>query len=503
MDVILSMKGISKEFPGVRALDRVDFTVARGEVHALLGENGAGKSTLIKVLAGLYSRDAGEIVLDGQPLGNLTPEQVQALGIGFIHQERTFIPYFTVGQTLFLGREPRRRSGLIDWGRLYREAAAALRETLGLELDPKALMKTLTVSERQLVDIAKVLLTRPRLIVFDEPTGPLSEGEIERLFGVIRRLKANGVTSIYISHRLDEVFRMCDRATVLKDGQKVGTVEVKDTNPDAIVSLMVGKELEEKFPKMPANLGEVVFRVRNLSRGHAVRDVSFALKAGEILGIYGLVGAGRTELVRLIFGADRREAGTIEVGGRPVNIKSPRNAIDHGIALVPEDRRGQGLVVEMPVRDNVTLPSLLRAFSRLGMVRQADERQAVEDYVRQLSIKTPGVGQFVKYLSGGNQQKVVLAKWLCSKARVLIFDQPTVGIDVGAKTEIYRLMGELASKGAAIVLVSSEIPEVLGLSDRVLVMYRGRIEKELSRDEATPDKLLFYAMGGGVASVQA
>jgi ribose transport system ATP-binding protein len=503
MDVILAMKGISKEFPGVKALDRVDFTVTRGEVHALLGENGAGKSTLIKVLAGLYTRDAGEIVLDGQSLGNLSPEQVQALGIGFIHQERTFIPYFTIGQTLFLGREPRRKTGLIDWAKLYRKATAALKETLGLELDPKALMKTLTVSERQLVDIAKVLLTGPRLIVFDEPTGPLSEGEIERLFGVIRRLKTNGVTSIYISHWLDEVFSICDRATVLKDGQKVATVEVRETNPDAIVNMMVGKELQEKFPKVPSQPGEVALRVRNLSRGHAVRDVSFDLRAGEILGVYGLVGAGRTELVRLIFGADRREAGTIEVGGRPVNVKSPRSAIDHGIALVPEDRRGQGLVIEMPVRDNVTLPSLLGAFSALGMVQQGKERRAVADYVRQLSVKTPTMGQFVKYLSGGNQQKVVLAKWLCSNARILIFDQPTIGIDVGAKTEIYRLMGELASKGAAIVLVSSEIPEILGLSDRILVMYRGRIEAELNRDEATPDKLLFYAMGGGVASVQA
>lgn len=503
MDAILIMRGISKEFPGVKALDHVDLSVTRGEVHALLGENGAGKSTLIKILAGLYTRDAGEIMLDGQPIGNLTPEQVQAMGIGFIHQERTYIPYFTVGQTLFLGREPRRRCGLIDWTRLYREAAQALQETLGLEIDPKALMNSLTVSERQLVDIAKALLAKPRLIVFDEPTGPLSESEIERLFGVIRRLKASGVTSIYISHRLDEVFRICDRATVLKDGQNVGTVEVKQINPDTIVSLMVGKELKEQFPKVPTAPREVIFRARNLSRGLAVKDVSFDLRAGEILGIYGLVGAGRTELVRLLFGADRKDSGTIEVNGRAVNIKSPRSAIDHGIALVPEDRRGQGLVVEMAVRDNITLPSLLRGFSRLALVQQAKERKAVDNYVRQLGVKTPSIGQFVKYLSGGNQQKVVLAKWLCSNVRILIFDQPTIGIDVGAKTEIYRLMGELAAKGAGIILVSSEIPEVMGLADRILVMYRGRIEAELSRAEATPDKLLFYAMGGGVANVQA
>ncbi|MGE5482652.1 MAG: sugar ABC transporter ATP-binding protein [Bacteroidota bacterium] len=503
MDVILEMKGISKEFPGVRALDRVNLSVARGEVHALLGENGAGKSTLIKILAGLHHRDAGEITFDGRPLGSLTAEEVQDLGIGFIHQERTFIPYFTVGQMLFLGREPRSWNGLIDWGRLYRDAETALQETLGLELDPKALMNTLTVSERQLVDIAKVLLTKPRLIVFDEPTGPLSEGEIERLFGVIRRLKASGVTAIYISHRLDEVFQICDRATVLKDGQNVGTVLVSETNPDAIVGMMVGKELGEKFPKIPSTPGRVIFRARNLARGRAVKDVSFDLRAGEILGIYGLVGAGRTELVRLIFGADRRDAGTLEVDGKQVNVKSPRHAIDHGIALVPEDRRGQGLVVEMAVRDNVTLPSLLSGFSRFGMVRRAQERQTVDEYIRQLAVKTPSRAQFVKYLSGGNQQKVVLAKWLCSNARVFIFDQPTVGIDVGAKTEIYRLMGELAAKGAAVILVSSEIPEILGLADRILVMYRGRVETELDRAEATPEKLLFYAMGGGVASVQA
>ncbi|MBC7083478.1 MAG: sugar ABC transporter ATP-binding protein [Firmicutes bacterium] len=501
MAALLEMKGIRKEFPGVVALDGVDFSVVPGEIHALLGENGAGKSTLIKILAGLYTPDRGTVVFRGEQLNGLSPQQVQARGIAFIHQERAYIPYFTVGQTLFLGREPSRGAGLIDWPRLYRKASEELVRILGLEIDPHAPMESLTVSEKQLVDITKALITNPSLIVFDEPTGPLSEGEIERLFAVIKRLKSQGVTVVYISHRLDEVFQICDRATVLKDGKNVTTLEVKDATPDGIVRLMVGKELKEKFPKVVASIGDPILEVSNLCRGHVVRNVSFKLRRGEILGIYGLVGAGRTEMVRLVFGADKKDAGSIMVEGVPVIINSPREAIDQGIALVPEDRRGQGVIVEMSVRDNVTLPSL-KGFSRAGFVASRRERAAVQNFVKQLNIKTPGIDHFVKYLSGGNQQKVVLSKWLCGSAKVVIFDQPTIGIDVGAKTEIYRLMGKLVSDGAGVILVSSEIPEVLGLSDRILVMYRGRITAELSREEATPDRLLFYAMGGGVADVQ-
>jgi ribose transport system ATP-binding protein len=490
------MTDIRKEFPGVVALDGVDFQVEAGEVHALLGENGAGKSTLIKILAGLYTPDSGEIIFHGERLTGMTPQKVLARGIGFIHQERVHIPYFTVGQMLFLGHEPRKSNGLIDWQRLYEEADAALASTLGAHIDSRLPMQHLSVSEMQLVDITKILMTEPSLIVFDEPTASLSEEEVERLFAVIRNLKERGVTVIYVSHRLDEIFKICDRATVLKDGKRVGTVDVKKSSPDQIVTMMVGRKLEEQFPKVETKIGKPVLEVTNLTRGNAVRDVSFTVREGEILGVYGLVGAGRTETMRLVFGADPKDAGTIRVDGREVDIKSPGDAVRAGVALVPEDRRGQGVLVDMSVRENTTLASL-KSFSSRGFLKLGFEGSAVAGFIKRLAIRTPSSSQLVRYLSGGNQQKVVLAKWMASKARVFIFDQPTIGVDVGAKAEIYRLMGDLAAEGAAVVLVSSEIPEIRGLSDRVLVMYKGRISAELSRDEATAEKLLFYAMGGG------
>lgn len=496
MPCLLDMADIRKQFPGVVALDGVDLQVEAGEVHALLGENGAGKSTLIKILAGLYTPDCGEITFRGERLNGASPQKILSHGIGFIHQERMQIPYFTVGQMLFLGHEPHKKSGLIDWRRLYDEADRALADTLGAHIDARTPMQHLTVSEKQLVDITKILMTNPSLIVFDEPTGPLSEEEVERLFTVIRNLKSRDITVIYVSHRLDEIFRICDRATVLKDGKRVGTVDVKSSSPDQIVTMMVGRKLEEQFPKTSVAMGPVVIEAENLSRGNAVRGVSFSVRSGEILGIYGLVGAGRTETMRLVFGADHMDSGAIKVDGKAVVIKSPADAVHAGIALVPEDRRGQGILVDMSVKENATLASLNRV-SAGGFLRQGAERAVVGDFVNRLSIKTPSPNQLVKYLSGGNQQKVVLAKWMANRARVFVFDQPTIGVDVGAKAEIYKLMGSLAAEGAAVILVSSEIPEITGLSDRVLVMYRGRVSAELSREEAVAEKLLFYAMGGG------
>lgn len=495
MQDLLEMRGMGKQFPGVMALEGVDFSVRQGEVHALLGENGAGKSTLIKILSGLYTPDCGDIIFKGERINGSSPQKVMAYGIGFIHQERLQIPYFTVGQMLFLGHEPM-KNGIIDWKVLYKDAYSALEKHLGVRIDPKAAMQHLTVSEKQLIDITKVLMAEPSLIVFDEPTGPLSEEEVERLFGVIRKLKAKGVTVVYVSHRLDEIFKICDRATVLKDGKKVGTVDVSSMTPDSIVTMMVGRKLEEQFPKKHVVPGEMALEVENLSRGHMVKGVSFNVRHGEILGIYGLVGAGRTEAMRAIFGADRKDSGTIKVDGKKAEIRSPRDAVKLGISLVPEDRRGQGVIVELPVKDNISLASL-KGLSYFGIMKSRIESGKVDEYVKSLSIKTPTVHQLVKYLSGGNQQKVVLAKWLCSKSNIFIFDQPTIGVDVGAKAEIYKLMGLLAEQGAAIVLVSSEIPEVLGLSDRIMVMYRGRVSKELGRTEATAEKLLLYAMGGG------
>lgn len=496
MPRLLEMSGICKQFPGVVALDDVDFVVQSGEVHALLGENGAGKSTLIKVLAGLYTPDAGEVTFRGERLNGLPPQGILERGMGFIHQERVYIPYFTVGQMLFLGNEPKSRSGLIDWNELYAQSHTALSSLLGLDIDPRRPMQSLTVSEKQLVDITKILMTDPALIVLDEPTGPLSEEEADRLFAIIRQLKQQGVTFIYVSHRLDEIFKICDTATVLKDGKHVKTTRVAEITADEIVNMMVGRRLEDQFPKSAVPIGDVVFEASRLKSGNHVRDVSFNVRSGEILGIYGLVGAGRTETVRLVFGADHKEAGEIRIDGRAAQINSPRDAVSAGIALVPEDRRGQGVTVGMSVKENISLASLAK-FARGGLLRLKEEEKSAAGFVESLSIKTPTIDQLVKYLSGGNQQKVVLAKWMCSKARVFIFDQPTIGVDVGAKAEIYRLIGDLASKGAAIVLVSSELPEVLGLCDRILVMYKGRITAELSRDEATPDRLLFYAMGGG------
>lgn len=497
MSQLLEMNGICKRFPGVVALDHVNFSVQKGEVHALLGENGAGKSTLIKVLAGLYTPDAGDVTFKGERLNGLPPQRILEHGIGFIHQERVYIPYFTVGQMLFLGNEPKSRSGLIDWNRMYAQAHTALNGLLGLDMDPRTPMQELTVSERQLVDITKILMTDPALIVLDEPTAPLSEEEVERLFEVIRQLKRRGVTFIYVSHRLDEIFKICDRATVLKDGKHVRTVRVADTTADEIVSMMVGRKLEDQFPKSIASIGDVVLEASGLRRGNYVRDVSFNVRSGEIVGIYGLVGAGRTETVRLVFGADRKDAGEIRMDGRAVGINSPRDAVRNGIALVPEDRRGQGVTIGMSVKENISLASLAN-FARGGFIGFDKEEKSAVSFVRSLSIKTPTIDQLVKYLSGGNQQKVVLAKWMCSKARVFIFDQPTIGVDVGSKAEIYKLIGDLASEGAAIILVSSELPEVLGLCDRILVMYKGEISAELTREEAAPDKLLFYAMGGGI-----
>lgn len=495
MQDLLVMKGIGKQFPGVVALVGVDFTVKQGEIHALLGENGAGKSTLIKILSGLYSPDCGSVVFNGEDITGSAPQKVINHGIGFIHQERLQIPYFTVGQMLYLGHEPTNK-GVIDWKKMYSDSSTALEKHLGVHINPRAAMQHLTVSEKQLIDITKILMTSPSLIVFDEPTGPLSEEEVERLFGVIRKLKSKGVTVVYVSHRLDEIFKLCDRATVLKDGKNVGTVEVSESSPDSIVTMMVGRRLEEQFPKKDVHIGDIALEVRNLKRGHMVQDVSFEVRHGEILGMYGLVGAGRTEAIRAVFGADKKDSGTIKVRGKEVNIRSPKDAVKLGISLVPEDRRGQGVIVELPVRENISLASL-ETLSYLGFMKEKMESGKVNEYVKGLAIKTPTVNQLVKYLSGGNQQKVVLAKWLCSKSDIFIFDQPTIGVDVGAKAEIYKLMGTLAGQGAAIILVSSEIPEVLGLSDRVLVMYRGKVSAELSRSDVTAEKLLLYAMGGG------
>ncbi len=491
----LEMRHISKQYPGVRALDDVSLTVYAGEVHALLGENGAGKSTLMKILAGAQPKDSGEILLNGHPVQCDSPQKAMDLGISIIYQEFNLVPYLSAGENIFLGREPRAAlPGFVDFKTLYRQAQEVI-DRLGVRMDARTPVNQLSVAQQQMVEIAKATSRKARIIVMDEPSATLTEHELQSLFTLIRQLKAEGVSIVYISHRLEEVFEVCDRETIMRDGHWIATEDVKDLTRDTIIRLMVGRELKEAIPKVAASPGPPALAVKHLNRAGVLHDISFEVRQGEVLGIAGLVGAGRTETARAIFGADPIDSGTIELFGRPVKVRSPQDAIKHGIGLVTEDRKQQGLVLGMTVRENNTLAHL-DALSTLGFIRRKEERQVAEKYRASLAIKTPSVEQTVQNLSGGNQQKVVLAKWLFTGSKVLIFDEPTRGIDVGAKSEIYKLMNELAADGVAIIMISSELPEILGMSDRILVMHEGRITGELSRAEATQEKIMHLATGG-------
>ncbi len=491
--VVLRMSGITKDYPGVRALDDVSFDLREGEVHALVGENGAGKSTLMKVLSGAVTRDAGTVELQGSPLRIDSPQDAMAAGISTIYQEFNLVPYLSVAENIFLGREPTRGPGLIDWRRMYAEADALL-DRLGAEFSSRAQVRTLSVAEQQMVEIAKALSVDARVLVMDEPSATLTEPELQLLFAQIRRLKAAGVSVIYISHRLEEIFEIADRVTVLRDGRHIATEAVADLTAADIVRMMVGRELTDtRYEVLPA-FGQELLRVEGLTRGKAVRDVSFALRGGEILGLAGLVGAGRTELARLLFGADRADAGQVYLYGQPVRINSPSQAIRRGLGFVTEDRKLQGLVLSMAVSENITL-SHLNAVSRLGFLRGREERRAAEKFVEDLDIRTPSVRQIVRNLSGGNQQKVVLAKWLFTRSKVMIFDEPTRGIDVASKAEIHQIMRNVAAGGAGVIMISSELPEILEMSDRILVMHEGRLAGELARAEATQEKIMLLATG--------
>lgn len=489
------MRNISKQYPGVRALDDVTLTVEAGEVHALLGENGAGKSTLMKILAGAQPMDHGEILLHGRPVVIDTPQRAMDHGISIIYQEFNLVPYLSAGENIFLGREPRGViPGFVDFRTLYAESQRVL-DRLGVRIDARSPVNMLSVAQQQMVEIAKATSKQCRIIIMDEPSATLTEHELQALFGLIRRLKGEGVSIVYISHRLEEIFDVCDRATVMRDGKWIATRPVKELNREEIIRLMVGRELGEAIPKVAAHVGEPALTVRNLSRAGVLHDISFTVHRGEILGLAGLVGAGRTETARAIFGADPLDGGQIELFGKPVRIRAPRDAIRLGIGLVTEDRKQQGLVLGMAVRENNTLANL-DSLSRLGFIRRRAEQKVAEEYRVSLSIKTPSIEQSVQNLSGGNQQKVVLAKWLFTGSKVLIFDEPTRGIDVGAKSEIYKLMNELAAQGCAIIMISSELPEVLGMSDRILVMHEGTITGELLRADATQEKVMHLATGG-------
>ncbi|SCK39892.1 ribose transport system ATP-binding protein [Variovorax sp. HW608] len=491
---IVQIRGLCKSFAGVRALDNAQFELLPGEVHALMGENGAGKSTLMKVLAGVYPKDAGEIVFDGQPVDIASPRAALALGIGIIHQELNLMNHLSAAQNIFIGREPRRGLGLfVDEAAMRRDAQAVF-ERINLRLDPDTPVGELTVARQQMVEIAKALTFHSRVLIMDEPTAALNDQEVADLFRVVRQLKAEGVAIVYISHRMDELQHIADRVTVMRDGQYIATRPMASTPMEALIAMMVGRQLAQMHADLPDTSGNpVVLEARGITRGDAVRDASFVLRRGEILGFAGLMGAGRTELARAVFGADPIDAGEVRVHGRKVSIRSPGDAVAHGIGYLSEDRKQLGLAVGLDVESNIALASM-RKFLRLGFfVDRAALEATGERYVRQLQIKTPSVHQPVRLLSGGNQQKIVVAKWLLRDCGVLFFDEPTRGIDVGAKAEIYRLLHALAEEGKAIVIISSELPEILRVCHRVLVMCEGRITGELAAHEATQEKIMHLA----------
>ncbi len=493
--VLLEMKGIGKTFPGVKALQGVSLTVREGQVHALLGENGAGKSTLIKILSGAYTKDEGQIFFEGQPVEIRGPHDAQALGIQTIYQEFNLAKDLTVAENIYLGHLPKKGFN-VDW-KIVKEGARKILDMLGVDLPVETLVGTLSVAEQQLVEIAKSLNRQTRILVMDEPSAVLGEKDLERLFEVVRSLQARGIGIIYISHRLKEIFELADEVTVLKDGRYVDTKLVSQVTMDDLVRLMIGRDLKDVYPKRDQAPGEVLLEVKNVSRAKLVHDVSFKLRAGEIVGFSGITGSGRTELVRTIFGADPFR-GEMSLSGKSYKPHSPADAIGHGVALVTEDRKAQGLFLKLNVAINTTI-SGLKQLTRFGFLQLPRELTLVKKMIQELSIKTPGPNFIVVNMSGGNQQKVILARWLSIGTRIFIMDEPTRGIDVGSKSEIYQIMDELTKKGVGIIMISSELPEVLGMSDRIMVMRQGTIVKELSRAEASEEAIMKYAVGGEAA----
>jgi ribose transport system ATP-binding protein len=494
---VVRLTGITKTFPGVRALDHVDFDLYPGEVHVLLGENGAGKSTLMKVLAGAYQPDSGEIEIQGQKVRIRDPQHGQRLGISVIYQEFNLVPYLKVAQNIFLGRFPKRQ-GLLRFlvdHKAMRDASQKILASLNMDVDPSSVVATLGVAQQQMVEVAKALSIESQVLIMDEPTATLTEREIEQLFATIKRLKDRGMGIIYISHRLNEVHEVGDRVTVLRDGQWVGTHQVDQVGIDELVQMMVGREITDMFPRHYQCPGEEALRVENVSsRRSGLQDVSLAVHTGEIVGLAGLVGSGRTELVRAIFGADPIDSGEIHLFGQRVTGSPPSKMVEMGVGLLPEDRKAEGLALKLPVNENIVIASLRRLFPR-SIVDLNKERSVVDQFIKDLRIATPSQKRLAQFLSGGTQQKVVMAKWLATQSRVFIFDEPTRGIDVGAKAEIHEFMDKLVVQGAAVLMVSSDLPEVLGMSDRVYVMHEGRMAGEFTRDQAKAERVVACAMG--------
>ncbi|MDR1651236.1 MAG: sugar ABC transporter ATP-binding protein [Synergistaceae bacterium] len=489
VECLAECEHVYKSFFGVNVLEDVSFRVNAGEVVALLGENGAGKSTLVKILSGVYTRDSGSVRIFGRPVGDLTPREAQALGISIIHQELNLCSHLTVAENIFLGREII-KNGVLAKREMSRMAAEVLRR-INIDMDPDIAVGDLSVSKQQLVEIAKALSSNARILIMDEPTSALTAREIEDLFVIIRRLRGeSGCGIVYISHRLDELKHITDRVTIMRDGRFITSADFASITMDEIISHMVGREIKEKFPRVDCARGKKIFEVRNISSGKAVRDVSLELYEGEIVGIAGLMGAGRTELTRAIFGVDPKDSGSVRLDGREVAIGRPSDSIDAGIVLAPEDRKKDGLCTRLSVRENITLPNLDMVCEGAGMVNRRKEDVMVGETVKNLSIKLSGPEVNAGSLSGGNQQKVVVGKWLARNSRVVIFDEPTRGIDVAAKVEIYNLMNELKRNGIGVMFVSSEMPEIIGFADRIIVMCEGRITGEFMRGEATQNKIL-------------
>ena len=494
MENLIQISGLCKNFPGVRALHDCQFDLRAGEIHALMGENGAGKSTLMKILAGVYQKDSGEILLNGTPIDIRSPRHAQALGIGIVHQELNLMEHLTAAQNIFIGREPKRLGGIFIDEQKMNQAASDLFKRINLSLDPETPVNQLTVAKQQMVEIAKALSFQSRILIMDEPTAALTIAEIDELFSILRHLKSQAVGIIYISHKMDELKKISDRVTVLRDGEYIGTVITKDTELSTIITMMVGRSLAVDLHPPPEHSStQRVLEVINLNRGKVIRDVNFHLQRGEILGFAGLMGAGRTEVARAIFGADPCDRGIIRVNGRVAEIKSPKNAVAAGICYLSEDRKRFGLALGMSVESNISLSCLNRFLrSRLFLDRRK-LAQIATHYVDLLKIKTPHIQQKVKFLSGGNQQKIVMSKWLLRNCDILIFDEPTRGIDIGAKSEIYQLLRDLASQGKSIIVISSELPEILRLSHRIIVMCEGRITGEVSAANASQEKIMALA----------
>ena len=492
-DLVL-MEGIEKRFPGVHALDQCRFDLRPGEVHALVGENGAGKSTMMKILGGIYHKDAGHIYIEGQEIEIENPRQAQHLGISIIHQELNLMPHLTAAQNIFIGREPRGKLPFVVDDRTTNQEAKRLFEMLSLELDPNTKVADLTVAKQQMVEIAKALSFNAKILIMDEPTAALTDAEIEDLFSIIKQLRQNGVGVVHISHRLEELNLIADRVTVMRDGQTIDTLLTEEASIDRIISLMVGRTIYESAPEIPANSSqEIVLEVRNLNRGKALQNVSFKLKKGEILGFAGLMGAGRTEVARAIFGADKFDDGEIRVKGRPVQIQSPKDAVVNSIGYLSEDRKRYGLVLGMDVKENVVMASMRKFLRWLGWVDFEKVAVEAQRMVDALDIKTPSIEQKIKFLSGGNQQKVVIGKWLTADTDILIFDEPTRGIDVGAKSEIYTLLNDLVKRGKSVIMISSELAEILRMSHRVVVMCEGRVTGILDASEMTQESIMKLA----------